>query len=148
MKRMTIALAAAALVACAGSETPPADSAAAAPAALTADMVTGTWSGVSMAETSDSVTSRWTAIRTAEGSKLVVEGRTDTIVSTAVFDADSIVSTSQPFASAAEANAPQVTIRSVMRLVDGKLVGTSATRLASNPDSVLSRTRFEATRVP
>ena len=148
MRRVLAVAAAVSLVACAQSESSMADSAAMAPAALTADMVVGTWNGVSMAEGSDSVVGRWTAIRTAEGAKLVSEGSTDTILTTAVFDGDSAISTSQPYTPAEPAGSPEMMWRSVMRLVDGKLVGQTAFMLTAKPDSVVSRVRFEATRQP
>jgi hypothetical protein len=146
-------LASLSLAACAKSETASTDSAAMAPggpAALTAADLDGTWSGVSMAETSDSVTSRWTAMRgaTEHEVKLVLEGSKDTVVFTRTLDADSTVATSAPYKPTTPPNSPMVVTRSVGRLSGGKLVGTSVTMLASKPDSVLSRGRWEATRVP
>jgi hypothetical protein len=41
-----------------------------------------------------------------------------------------------------------VTFRAVGRMVGGKLVGMSTTMLASKPDSVLGRSRFELTKTP
>ena len=141
------------MAACAKSDTAATDSAAlaaAAPAALTADMIAGTWNGTSMAEGSDSVVNRWTVIGGAAGTegKLILEGSADTIRYTTVFDADSMVATSLPYTPPTPAGSPQVTFRSVGRLVDGKLVGTSANMLAAMPDSVVGRVRWEATRTP
>jgi len=141
----------AAFAACAKSETGSADTAAmaAAPAPLTAADLDGTWSGVSMAETSDSVTNRWTAVRGATESevKLVIEGTKDTITYTRTLDADSLVAISAPFTPPTPPKSPQVIVRSVGRLMGGKLVGTAVTMLAAKPDSVISRGRWEATRV-
>ena len=142
------------LVACSKAETAKVDSAAMAPAMampapLTAADVDGTWSGVSMAEGSDSVVNRWTveSVSGNEG-KLTLEGSKEPIAVTRVLDGDSLVATSAPFTNPATPKAPPVTFRSVGRLKDGKLVGTAVTMLAAKPDSIVSRTRWEATRVP
>lgn len=122
----------------------------AAPAMLTADDVNGTWNGMSMAEVGDSVTSRWTTMRNADGTALFVfEGSPDTVSYTTMFSGDSMVATSEPYNDPdAPAGSPQLMFRSVGRLVDGKLVGTSAVMLATAPDSVVARGRWEATRAP
>ena len=101
-----------------------------------------------MAEGSDSVTSRFTTIRDTDTTgKLVIENSPDTIPYTVVYQGDSMIATSKPYKSPSSP-ATQVVFRSVGRLKDGKLVGTSTTMLASKPDSVLSRGRWEATRKP
>jgi hypothetical protein len=153
MRKAIILLVAA--VACAKTETPATDTAAtamapAAPAALTAADLTGTWTGMSMAEGSDSVTNRWTVVRTTDStSKIIMEGSADSIAMTIRYDADSMVATSAPFTDPnLPKGAPQVTFRSVGRMKDGKLVGTSMAMLASKPDSVVTRSRWEATRTP
>jgi hypothetical protein len=120
----------------------------AAPARLTAADVAGTWTGTTMAETTDSVTNRWTSIRDTDStSKLVFENSKDTVMYSVVYDADSMVATSRPYASPT-APRTQVIFRSVGRMKDGKLVGTAMTTLAAKPDSVVSRGRWEATRKP
>ena len=146
---------AAALVACSKAETPAVDTTAMAPAvapapaALTAADVGGTWNGVSMGETSDSITSRWQTARIDDNTgTLTVEGQKNAIKFTRVFDADSMIATSEPYANPTDAKAPKLIFRSVARLKDGKLVGTSANMLADKPDSVVSRGRFEATKAP
>ena len=143
---------AAALVACSKAETPATDTTAMAPAPamapLTAAELTGKWSGMTMAETSDSVTARWTT-ESADGvaANLTIDGSKDVIPSTLTYDADSVVGTSNvPYAS--DPKAPKVFFRSVGRLKDGKLVGTVTNTLASKPDSVVSRGRWEATKAP
>jgi hypothetical protein len=148
-----ILLLAALLVACSKAETAKTDSAAmapamAAPAPLTAADVAGTWSGMSMAEGSDSVVNRWTveSVSATEG-KLTLEGTKEPIAMTHLFDGDSLVATSAPFTNPATPKAPPVTFRSVGRLKDGKLVGTAVTMLVAKPDSIVSRTHWEATRV-
>lgn len=151
----TLVLLAVALVACSKAETPAVDSAAMtpamapAPAALTAADVDGSWNGVTMGETSDSITSRWKTAKIDDNtSSLMVEGRKDAVKFTRVFDADSMISTSEPYANPADAKAPKLMFRSVARMKDGKLVGTSINMLADKPDSVVSRGRFEATKAP
>jgi hypothetical protein len=152
MRSPLLLVAAAAVVACAKSETGAGDSAAmsVAPAALTAADVQGTWSVVGMAETSDSVTGRWVASPGASDNeiRIVAEGTTDTLTWTRTFDADSMMATSPPFTPPAPAGSPQVVVQSVGRMQGAKLVGTSRTMLAAKPDSLLSRGRWEATRVP
>lgn len=147
-KALLLALA---LVACSTNDASKTDSAAggvAAPAPLTAADVAGTWSGTTTAEGSDSIVNRWTSIRESDGAgKLVSDNAPDTISYTVVYDADSMIATSKPFVSRADPKT-QVVFRSVGRLKDGKLVGTSMTTLAAKPDSVVSRGRWEATRKP
>ena len=153
MRRMFL-LAAAAL-ACAQPDTAASDSAAAAaaaaPAALTAADLGGTWNGVSMVANSDSVTDRWTAMDGAAENQVKTISQSspsDTVTWTRVLDADSMVVTSAPFTPSMPTNSPQVIVRAVGRLVDGKLVGTATTMLAAQPDSVINRGRWEATRAP
>ncbi len=126
------------------------DSAAmAGPAPLMASDLAGTWTGMIMAEGSDSVLSRFTVWSpTGTDSKTLVEGSTDTVAVTHMFDADSLVATSAVYTDPTMPNKPQVTFRAVGRMMGGKLVGTSAVMLASKPDSVLARERFEMTKSP
>lgn len=146
MKKMM--LLAAFLVACAPSEKAATDSAAmAGPPALTAAELIGTWNGVTMPEGSDSVLARWTVMSTnGMESKAWFEGSTDTVTYTHMFDADSFVATSSVYTDEMTVGKPQAMSRAVGRLIGGKLVGTATTTLASKPDSVLSRTRWEATK--
>ena len=143
------------LVACSKAEAPPVDSAAAAvapagPTPLTAADLAGNWNGQTMAETGDSVVARWTAVRVDDSSgKLVTEGSKDSVAYTLMVDADSMVATSVPHTDPMMPKGTgQVVFRSVGRMREGKLVGTSAAMLASKPDSVVMRTRWEATRAP
>ena len=150
-----VLLLAAAVVACSTKDASKTDSAAgtvppppAAPARLTAADVAGTWTGTSMAESKDSVTNRWTSIRDTDStSKLVFENSKDTVSYSVVYDADSMVATSKPYASPSNPKT-QVIFRSVGRMKDNRLVGTVVTTLASKPDSVISRSRWEATKKP
>ena len=139
------------LAACAPKEQPAADTSAMAvgPPALTANELAGTWSGIIMAETSDSVLQRFTVISaTGMDSKTVNEGSKDTVQVTHLIDGDSVVATSAPHVDAMIKGKPTVTFRAVGRMVGGKLVGMSTTNLASKPDSVLGRARFELTKQP
>lgn len=145
-------LVALAVVACAKPDDKAAmDSAAmpAGPAPLTAADLAGTWSGVILAEASDSVLSRFTVLSpTGMDSKTITEGTTDTVAVTHMIDADSIVATSVPYKDQMLPGKPQVTFRAVGRMMGSKLVGTSTIMLASKPDSVLGRSRFEMTKSP
>lgn len=134
------------VLACGQAEQPATDTAAmAAPAALTPADVSGTWSGTTMTE-GDTAAVRWTAISaTGTEGKLVFEGATDSVSYTATFDADSFIVTTVPYADPSMQGA-QVTTRAVGRLVGGKLVGTATTMLASQPDSVVARARWESTK--
>ena len=123
--------------------------AAPAPAALTAEMVKGTWNGVSMAEKSDSVIGRWTSSSpTGTEAAVVTVGMKDTVRYPFTFAGDSVVAVSQPVPASPAKNAPKVITRVVARMVGGKLVGTGVTVLAAKPDSVVLRGRWEATRQP
>ena len=144
-------LLAAVLVACGPRENAATDSAgmtaATAPAALTPTDIAGTWNGVTMMEGSDSVLARWTVINpTGTEGKGVFEGSTDTLTLTHTFDADSFVATTTPYRDPNLPGRPQVTTRAVGRLMAGKLVGTATTMLANKPDSVVGRSRWEATK--
>lgn len=139
------------LVGCGPREQPAADTAAmaAGPAPLTAADMAGTWNGTAMAEGSDSVLFRFTAV-TPNGmdGKAIIEGQADSIQVMHMFDGDSVIATSAPYTDQMAPGKPQVTFRAVGRMVGGKIVGTSTTMLASKPDSVLGRIRFEMTKSP
>lgn len=131
------------LFACSKSETAQGG----APAALTDADVAGTWKGVAMQEGSDSVFARWTQICGAGVCHGTVEGSTDTIPSTYTLVADSAVGNSQPYD---EPTIPGTKVIDswALHLKEGKVVGTGAFRLATKPDSVLLRYRFDGSRVP
>jgi hypothetical protein len=144
-------LLAAFLVACGPREQPATDTAAmaAGPAPLTAAEVAGTWSGVAMAEGSDSVLFRFTAVIQPSGDgKAIIAGQPDSVQVTHAFDADSVIATSAPYTDQMLPGKPTVTFRAVARRSGDNLVGTSATMLASRPDSVLGRVRLEMTKSP
>lgn len=122
---------------------------AAAPTALRATDVSGTWNGTTMAQGSDSVISRWTLMNDSDSTgKLIRASTGDTVSYRVTFNGDSMVAVSQPYATTKAANAPKVSFNSTGRLQDGKLVGTVFYTSATKPDSVVNRARFEATRAP
>jgi hypothetical protein len=146
-------LAALAVVACAKPDADKAamDSAAmaAGPAPLTAADMAGTWNGTAMAEGSDSVLFRFVAVSpNGMDGKTIIEGQTDSVQVMHMFDGDSVIATSVPYTDQMAPGKPQVTFRAVGRKVDGKIVGRSTTMLASKPDSVVGRIRFEMTKAP
>lgn len=143
---------AAVLVACAKAETPPSDTASTMapppPRNLTAADLAGSWKGVSKMEGSDSVTTRWTLTSTSDSTGTIVyDGTTTPVTFTNVIAGDSTVATSSPFVlPGSKPGAPKVIFKSVGRVEGGKFVGTSTLHLATNPDSVVGRRTFEATR--
>lgn len=116
-------------------------------AGLQASDLTGTWTGATFPEGSDSVLARWTASSiTGSTGLMVFEGSADTVRSRVTFDADSVIVESDPYVATTLPDRPQVRFRSIGRLRDGRLVGTTVLMLASPSDSVIRRSRFEATR--
>lgn len=77
-------------------------------------------------------------------STVVIEGMPDTIRAHNVYATDSLVSTSE-IPSPALPGA-KVTFVAVGRFENGSLRGTVVERLASNPDSIVARDRWEAKR--
>lgn len=152
--RKTILLAAV-LVACAKAETPPADTAApamapAAPAPLTAADVAGTWNGQTKNVGSDSVISKWTVKSTSDSTgTLTYDGTKVTVPFKTVLSADSMVATSDAFVPPnSKKGAPKVKFVSIGRVKDGQLTGTANIVLATNPDSVVARHTYSATKAP
>ena len=143
------------LVACAKTETQKTDSAtmaapaAATPAPVTEADIAGTWTGTAMAQGTDSVISHWTQVcggGTCKGTS--TESPKDTVTATyTIAGGDSTMGVSQP-----------QTIPGVKgKIIDhwtthnsapGKVTGTGMFTLASKPDSVVMRYRFEGTRNP
>jgi len=138
-----------ALVACAKTETPPADTAsggtAMAPAATEAD-VAGTWTGTSTPIGSDSVIAKWTSVCAAGSCKGTSEGSTVTVNWAYTLAGDSSVGVSQPYSDPAVTGG-QVIDTWVARVNGDNVTGTGALKLASNPDSVVMRYRFSGSRV-
>jgi hypothetical protein len=161
MRRTFLIVGAVSLVACAKKEAGVADSAAAAapapaaapaaPTALTEADLVGTWNGQSMPTGSDSVLARWTCVQPATGnqSKCVdAAAPKDTTVYTATLSGDSVMFTSAAYTPPAPPKSPKVIDHVVGRKSGDKWMGTSVTVLASKPDSVVMRTRWEATKSP
>jgi hypothetical protein len=142
------------LFGCSKAETPPPDTASATkapppPANLTAAALAGTWKGTTMPETGDSVVNRWTVVSINDSTqKWVLDGSKDSVSFSRKFDADSMIATSMPYTNPQAPKGPKVVFHSVGRMKDGKLVGTATVTLATKPDSVVQRTRWEASRAP
>ena len=151
--RKSFLLVAFVVAACSREEAPAVDSAATAappaPATLTAADVAGSWAGTIKDVGTDSVTN-FTTVRTSDSTGVfVAAGSPDSIPYMVRLDADSMIVTSVAYADpSAPKGSPEVMFRSIGRLKDGKLVGTGAVVVASKPDSVVSRSTWEATRVP
>ena len=135
------------IFACAKAETPPADSAAAAPAALTDADVSGTWTGTAIMEGTDSIISHWTQVCSSGTCRGTSQESPDTVVSTYVLEADSSRGTTQPFADKTMGGI-MVTDNWVARVSGGQVTGTGMFKLADRPDSVLVRYRFTGTKAP
>ena len=138
------------MIACAKSETPPADSAAAAvgPAALTDADISGTWSGTAMMEGTDSIIAHWTQVcggGTCRGTSQEAPG--DTLVSTYVLEADSSRGTTQPYVDKTMGGI-SVIDHWVVRVSGNQVTGTGHFTLASKPDSVLARYRIVGSKSP
>lgn len=149
MRRIVLGLGAALLAACAKPDAPPAEPAAPpAPAPINLADVAGTWTVRSMAEGSDSalVTYTMSATGTTEGWTITLPGRPAMPLVVGV-GGDSATTTAGPFESVLRKGV-QVTTNGVLRLVDGKLVGTTVAHyMGAGADSVL-RMRVEGTRNP
>jgi hypothetical protein len=120
-----------------------------APAPISLAEVAGKWTVRTMAENSDSVlvTSEMTATADTSGWMTMIPGRPAMATRVVEVAGDSITTEFGPFESVLRPGV-QVTTRSVMRLRDGKLVGTLIARYpTAGADSVV-RLRLEATRAP
>ncbi len=153
MRRMSMLLPiVVAVVACAKTETPPADTAmsdaAMAPAVapnMTEADVAGTWTGTSTPIGSDSVIAKWTQVCGAGSCKGTSEGSNVTILSSYTLTGDSSVGVSQPY-SEPSVKGGQVIDTWVARVNGDNATGTGAMKLASKPDSVVMRYRFAGSR--
>jgi len=140
------------LIACGGGDkAPAADSAAAVMPAPTVNLaeVSGKWSMVNMAEGSDSVivTAEMNATGSSDGWTITLSGRPPMPMRISV-SGDSIMSETGPYESVLRKGV-QVTTNGAMRMVDGKLVGTTVAHYSgvTTADSVL-RMRTVNTRMP
>jgi|SRR5687768_3655021 len=135
------------LIACGGAETPPADSAAAAPAALTDADVTGTWTGTAIMEGTDSIVAHWTQVCGGGTCRGTSQENPDTVVSTYVLAADSSMGTSQPFVDKTMPGV-QLIDNWVARISGNQVTGTGRFTLAAKPDSVVMRYRIVGSKAP
>lgn len=145
MRRFMLALPL--LVACAGSETPPADSAAPAMAMITDADVTGTWTGTATLEGTDSVFLHWTQVcggGTCRGTSQEQPG--DTIIATYTIAGDSAVGVTSPYADKTMGGV-MVIDNWVSRPSGTQATGYGWAKLADK-DSVLARYRFTGSRAP
>ncbi|MGQ0649965.1 MAG: hypothetical protein ACT4P7_20635 [Gemmatimonadaceae bacterium] len=149
--RFTVLACACLAVACGPAEkTPAADSPAAAmaPAPLSLADVAGKWTYLARGETGDSVlvTAELNATADATGWTLTLPGRPVQTLEVRV-DGDSIMTKSGTFESVLRKGV-QVMTTSVLRLQDGKLVGTTVAHYTTTGADSVARLRVEATRVP
>ena len=137
------------LIACARAETPPADSAAAAPAALTDADVAGNWSGTFHIEgDTAAVSAHWSDVCGAGTCRLTTaENPKDTVTVTYVLEGDSVRYNAAAHADPAIGGA-MVTDAGVARISGGQINGNGVISLAEKPDSVLARYRFTGTKNP
>lgn len=111
--------------------------------------VAGKWNIRTMSQTSDSVLVEFQMVTTAEtsGWSNNFPNRAPIALRVVAVDADSVVTEAGPYESVLRKGV-QVTTRSVTRLQNGTLVGTTVARYTTTgPDSVLYL-RFEGTRAP
>jgi hypothetical protein len=146
-----------AVMACAKTETPPADTAAAmapapapeaapAMAPVTEATVSGTWKGTSKMEGTDSVVSKWTQVCSAGKCKGTSEGSKTTIQTTYTLAGDSAVGVSTPFTDPGMAKGARLIDTWVVHFNGENASGTGAMKLASKPDSVVMRYSFTGSR--
>ena len=135
------------LFACAKGEEAPADSAAAAPAALTEADVAGSWSGNLMMEGSDSVVATWSDTCGGGTCRLVVSNApNDTIVTTYTIAGDSVRYTAGP--NKDPQSGAMVNDVGAAKISGNQITGGGIVTLAAKPDSVVTRYRFTGTKNP
>ena len=141
------------LWACGGAkEAPPAEAPVAAPAALTAADVVGSYTGTTMANGTDSVLSTWTSVGMTnaagglEGKLVDQAAPNDTVAFTGTLSADSVIWASSPFTPpGAPAGSPQLKWIAVGRATGNAWTGTAVTMIAAT-DSVVQNSHWTATR--
>lgn len=137
------------LIACGGSEMPPADSAAAAPAGLTDADVAGTWSGTVTPDGLDSAVVHWTQVCSAGTCRITTqEAPGDTVTHTYTIAADSVVGVSAAFTDTTIVKGATIVDHWVGRVNGSQVTGTGFMTLADRPDSVVMRYRFSGSRNP
>lgn len=158
MRKSLLCIAAVSFVACSKSESMKTDSPAAsaapaapaAPAAVTAADMSGTVNGKIMAQNSDSVLTTFSCTTAATGNvsrcATAAAPKDTTAYTYTLSGADSVTWISAAYTPPMPPKSPKVIDHVVGRLSAGKWTGTVVTVLASKPDSVVSRTRWEATK--
>lgn len=150
MRRVACALGAVVLFGCAKAETPPAEPPAPppAPAPINLADVAGTWNVQSKAEGSDSVLVTYTMTSTASDSGwMIMLPKRPPMAMSVTVSGDSVMTMAGPYESVLRKGV-QVTTNGVLRLQDGKLVGTTVAHYQSATADSVVRLRVEATRKP
>jgi len=156
MRRLMLCCCAIALVGCnkpkeepAMESTAAAPETPAAPAPIALADIAGKWSVRTMTESGDStlVTYEMVASGDSSGWSLNFPKRKPVPVRVVAVDGDSIVTEAGPFESVLRKGI-KVTTRSVNRLQDGKLVGTTTAHYATSGADSVRNLRFEGTRAP
>ena len=140
-----------AVMACAKTETPPADTTAAmapepapmAPVAVTEADVAGTWKGDTKME-GDTTVIKWTQVCAAGSCKGTSEGSKLTVNSTYTLAGDSAVGMSTPYDDPGMKK--KVIDTWIVHFNGDNASGTGAMKLASKPDSVVMRYSFTGSR--
>lgn len=150
MRRLAFALGAAVLVGCAKTETPPAEPPAPPPAPPPINLadVAGSWTVQTRAEGSDSVlvTYTMTATATETGWMIMLPNRPPMALQVTA-SGDSIMTSVGPYESVLRKGV-QVSTMGVLRLQDGKLMGTTMAHYKTAMADSVVRLRAEATRTP
>ena len=149
MRRLVLALSAAALAGCSKAEAPPAEPPAPPPApTLNLADLAGTWTFQTRGEVSDSVLVTYTvsATGTTDGWMITLPGR-DPMPMVVTVSGDSVMTKTGPYESVLRKGL-QVTTDGVLRMVGGKLVGTTIARYATTAADSVVRLRMEGTKNP
>jgi hypothetical protein len=156
MRRLALCCCAIALIGCnkpkeepAVESTTAAPETPAAPAPIALTDIAGKWTVRTMAESGDStlVTYELVASSDTSGWSLNFPKRKPVPMRVVAVDGDSIVTEAGPFESVLRKGV-KVTTRSVNRLQDGKLVGTTVAHYATSGADSVRNLRFEGTRAP
>jgi hypothetical protein len=157
VRRFAMCCCAVVLVGCSQSKDQPATdemadttAMAAAPAPIALADVAGKWSVSLMPESGDSTVLSYEMVATSDTSGWAVNfpKRKPVPIRVVAVDGDSIATEAGPFESNLRKGVQVTMSRTVSRLQDGKLVGTTTAHYATTgPDSV-AHFRFEATRAP
>ncbi len=156
MRRLMLGCCAIALVGCnkpkeepATESTAAAPEAPAAPAPLALADIAGKWSVKTMAETGDSVLVSYELVASSDTSdwSLNFPKRKPIPMHVVAVAGDSVITEAGPFESALRKGI-KVSVQSVTRLQDGKMVGTTVAHYATSGADSVRNLRFEGTRAP